>query len=272
MEHTNWINAYLTLKKVNPVNPFTVPEGYFDSLGERIVSNKNLEELKDSESSGGFSVPGNYFDDLASNIQSRINIEAVVNNEESGFALPEAYFTNLEQQIQSRINIEAAVNKEENSFAVPEGYFTNLEQQIQSRIFIEETLNKEAEHFTVPESYFNKLNADILNKTVYAGNPNRGAVVRRLFASTAFKYATAACFAIFLGAGILLSELSSANSDHKHTYLHKQLSGISVEDIKDYLQLNVDAGETQQTVVTEGTPVDNDKLQNALQDKADSTQ
>jgi hypothetical protein len=241
MENKDWINVYETLKKVNAVNPFTVPEGYFDSLGERIVSRKNLEELKNNELSGGFTVPGNYFDELASNIQSRINIETAVNKEESGFA-------------------------------VPEGYFNNLGQQIQSRIFIEETLNSETGHFAVPEGYFEKLNADILNKTVNAADGNRGAVVRWLFASTAIKYATAACFALCLGGGILLSELTSVNSDHKHTYLHKQLSGISVEDIKDYLQLNVDAGDTQQTVVTEGTPVDDDKLQNALQDKVDSVQ
>jgi hypothetical protein len=146
---------------------------------------------------------------------------------------------------------------------------------LQSRIFIEEALNSEVEAFEVPAGYFNKLNADILNKTVNAGNVNSGAVVRKLFASTAFKYATAACFAVCLGGAILLSELTSANSDHKHTYLHKQLAGVSVQDIKDYLQLNVDAGETQQIVVTEGTSSDNEKLDNqlkeALQDEADSS-
>jgi hypothetical protein len=241
MEHKDWINAYLTLKKVNPVNPFTVPEGYFDSLEDRIVSYKNLEELKKNESSGGFAVPENYFEELTGNIQSRINIDA-------------------------------ALNKEEPGFAIPEGYFDSLEQQIQSRIFIEEALNEGTGDFAVPEGYFNKLNAAILNKTVNADEVRRHAVVRKLFASTAFKYATAACFALFLGGGILLSELTSVNSDHKHTFLHKQLSGVSAADIKDYLQLNVDAGDTQQTVVTEGTSVDNDKLKNALQDKADSVQ
>ena len=65
--------------------------------------------------------------------------------------------------------------------------------------------------FAVPEGYFEALNESILAKTVNAEeetkvvpiNRNRG-VVRRLFRSTAFKYATAACFAMALGGGILL--------------------------------------------------------------------
>src|SRR5471030_3015702 len=101
MENKDWINVYKTLKKVNPVSPFTVPEGYFDSLGERIVSCKNLEELKNNGLSGGFTVPGNYFDELTANIQSRINIEAAVNKEGDGFTVPDGYFINLEEQIQS---------------------------------------------------------------------------------------------------------------------------------------------------------------------------
>jgi hypothetical protein len=174
--------------------------------------------------------------------------------------------------IQSRINIEQAANREENSFTVPEGYFDNLEQQINSRIFVEETLGDTEEHFAVPQNYFAELNIKILDKTVNQGTVKQHAVMRKLFASTAFKYATAACFALALGGGILLSELASTANDHKNSFLHKQLSGVSVDDIKSYLQLNVDAGDTQQTVVSEGTQVDDDKLKEALQDEADSVQ
>src|ERR1700748_3132756 len=162
MENKDWINDYRALKMINPLNPFTVPEGYFDSLGDRIASFKNLSELKDDDLPGGFAVPENYFEELAGNIQSRINIEEIA-------------------------------NREENSFAVPEGYFDNLTQQINSRIFVEEALGNAEEHFAVPQNYFAELNSKILSKTVNQGKQN--AVVRKLFASTAFKYATAACFA-----------------------------------------------------------------------------
>ena len=45
-----WLNDYMSLKQVNPNNPFTVPEGYFDSLNEMILSKIRLEELKNNSS------------------------------------------------------------------------------------------------------------------------------------------------------------------------------------------------------------------------------
>src|ERR1700761_1298481 len=91
-----WLNDYMSLKQVNPNNPFTVPEGYFDSLDEQILSKIKLEELKGN----GFTVPDGYFDELAGNIQSRIAVEEALDKEAVGFAVPEGYFGNLEQQIQ----------------------------------------------------------------------------------------------------------------------------------------------------------------------------
>ena len=80
------------------------------------------------------------------------------------------------------------------------------------------------------------------------------------------------CFAVVLGGGILLSELNSPANEHKNSFLHKQLSVLPVDEIKNYLQLNVDAGDAQQTVATEGVAVDANSLKNALQEDADSDQ
>jgi hypothetical protein len=241
MENKDWLNDYKLLKQINPDNPFTVPAGYFDDLGDRIVSCKNLDDLKNSGSVGGFTIPENYFEELAGNIQSRIAVESSLNLKNTGFT-------------------------------VPDGYFDNLEQQIKSRILVEETLGNPDEHFTVPQGYFNQLNENILDKTVNFNNVNRKGIIRKMFASTAFKYATAACFALALGSGILLSELNSSVNQHKNSFLHKQLSGVPVDEIKNYLQLNVDAGETQQTVVADGVPVDANSLKDALQNNVDSVQ
>src|SRR3982751_6345637 len=162
MENKDWLNEFVSLKQINPANPFTVPAGYFE--------------------------------ELIGNIQSRIAIESALNNEGDGFA-------------------------------VPEGYFDSLQQQIQSRIFVEEALGEPAEHFTVPEGYFNKLNESILNKTVNEGAAKTGGgIVRSLYASNFFKYATAACVTLALCGGILLSELTSSVVEHNGTFLHKQLS------------------------------------------------
>src|SRR5271165_2987032 len=102
MENKDWLNDYKLLKQVSPANPFTVPAGYFDDLGDRIVSCKNLDELKNNDISGGFSAPENFFDEQAASIQSRIAIEVALSRENTGFTLPAGYFDDLEQQIQSR--------------------------------------------------------------------------------------------------------------------------------------------------------------------------
>jgi hypothetical protein len=151
---------------------------------------------------------------------------------------------------------------------VPQDYFNNLEQQINARILIEETVSEES--FSVPADYFDKLNKAILNKTV---NQNivvkRKGIVRRMYATNTFKYAAAACFAVFLGTGLLLSRLSTPANDHNNSFLHKQLSTVSTSDIQSYLQNDVDANDTQHTVIDENAPVNTNSLTNALQNNSD---
>jgi hypothetical protein len=272
MENREWINEFEALKKVSPGNPFAVPAGYFENLADRIMSVKNLDELKNSQPLNGFSVPADYFNELTSNIQSRVALENYKGNED--FSIPENYFDELANNIGARIALEGFKEQEE-SFSVPEGYFETLAQQIQSRIAIEETVGAPAEYLAVPDGYFNKLSGNILNKTV---NSQRRAtkkpkgVVRKLFASTAFKYATAACFAVAIGAGILISKLTDPAYVHNHSFLHQQLSTIPVEELKNYLDMGVDAGETQHMILTNGAAIDSVKLKNDLQDYLDSVQ
>jgi len=230
----------MSLKRINPANPFTVPAGYFDDLGDRIVAFKNLDELKSKGFSEGFTVPDKYFEELTGNIQSRIAVESALNSEEDGFA-------------------------------VPQGYFESLQQQIQSRIFVEEALGEPAEHFAVPEGYFNKLSENILNKTVNEGAAKTsGGIVRKLYASNFFKYATAACVTLALAGGILLSELTGSVVEHNGTFLHKQLSNVPVDDLKNYLELNSDPSDTQQAVVADAA-TDDQSLEDALQQDVSKT-
>ncbi len=241
IENRDWLNDYMSLKQVNPGNPFTVPAGYFDDLQDRIVSYKNIDELKNAGLTDGFIVPENYFDELAGNIQSRIAIDE-------------------------------AVSFKEVPFTVPDGYFDHLADQINGRILVEEALANSNEHFAVPEGYFDQLSKNILDKTVNVEVTRPRGVVRTMFATHAFKYATAACFALLIGGGILLSQLTNPADAHKNSFLHKQLSTVPIDEIKNYLKLNVDAGETQQSVVTEGSPVNDVNLKKDLRDYIDSSQ
>jgi hypothetical protein len=241
MENKDWLNEYMSLKQINPANPFTVPAGYFSDLGDRIVAFKNLDELKNKGSFGDFTVPDNYFEELTGNIQSRIAVESALDTTDLGFT-------------------------------VPDGYFDNLQEQIGSRIFVEEALNEPAGQFAVPEGYFDKLSANILDKTVNQGAVKNRGIVRRLYTSTAFKYATAACFALALSGGILLSELTSSVVEHKGTFLHKELSNIPVDDIKSYLQLNLDPSDAQATAASDDASIDDASLENALQNDVNNAQ
>ena len=267
MENNEWADEEMSLERFSKENPFTVPSGYFEDAGQRILSLVKLNELKSDDMAQGFTVPQNYFDELNANIQSRINIESLAHTEEKGFTVPEGYFEQLTNNIQSRVNLEAAVNTEEKGFTVPENYFENLQQQITSRIAVEEILESNAPAFAVPDTYFEKLNKDILNKTVNQEVVLRKTIVRKLWASNTFKYATAACLALIIGAGAFLRE-ARVPVTHTHTFLHTQLSEVPADEIKDYLELHLDANDTRGLMDNE-TQINTEALDQDLQDYID---
>lgn len=234
MDNREWLDDYSALKQVNPNNPFTVPAGYFDELEQRITSCIHFDGLMPVGE--GFTVPEKYFDELSTNIQSRIAIEEMAGVQD-GFAVPENYFENLAEQIKARVQIEEAM-QEEAGFGVPEGYFDSLNQKILAKT----------------------VNVDQVKKD----NEVRRGIVRKLFATTAFKYAAAACFAVVIGATILLNQATDSFSAHNSSFLHKQISNLPVSDIQSYLQDDVDAGDVQHTVIDENAPVNDAKLNNAL--------
>lgn len=280
MENKEWLDDYMSLKQVNPVSPFSVPAGYFDDLDQRIKSAITLDGLKSANAEGGFTVPANYFDELQGNIQSRINIETIAASGATSFAVPDDYFDELQGNIQSRINIETIAGSESPnfavpdnffnelqsniqsrinietvaasgaaSFAVPDDYFVDLEQQIKGRIFIEETLNAPTDGFDVPEGYFEKLNSKVLSQTVNAKAPQKSkGIVRKMYATGAFKYATAACFALVVGSVLFVNQFESPTAKHNRTYLHKALSNVADDDIVDYLQMHMDAADTRTVI------------------------
>src|ERR1700761_2592168 len=260
MENREWLNDYEILRQVNTTNPFTVPNGYFDGLNERILSAVKLDELKNTVSPNCFTVPEGYFETLSDNIKSRVAVEELL-TEEQGFTVPENYFENLAGNIQSRIAVEELL-KEDQGFTVPENYFENLNSQIQSRLLVEQALVNAEDTFTVPENYFNHLSKEILNKTVNQEVVKRKSNVIRMFSTTAFKYATAACVILMVGAGVIFKPFAPVS--HQDTFLHKQLSGVPANDIQSYLQETVDGNETQHAVSDEDLPINDESLKSAL--------
>ncbi len=223
-----------------------MPDGYFDGLEQQIVSFIKLVELKNETSEQGFTVPENYFEELNS----------VIN---------------------SRITIEAALDKEGTGFDVPEDYFESLSTKIQSRIAVQESLSNSTEAFAVPQNYFDDLTDNILNKTVNQPDSEkqetvkRKGIIRRMFAPSAIKYATAACITLAVGGTIFLSQNNNAVKDHNHSFLHQSLSAVPVDEIRNYLQQNIDPSDTR-TLIDESKQVNADNLNSDLQDELDTSQ
>ena len=76
--------------------PFSLPEGYFESLEEKIMSRSWLQSL--GEESTGLEINNEYFDSLPDVILCRINI-GEGNNIETGFTVPDGYFAQNPGQI-----------------------------------------------------------------------------------------------------------------------------------------------------------------------------
>ena len=226
-----WLNNSEPLKRVNPNNPFTVPDSYFNELSERIVSGIRLNDLKQN-SQQEFTVPENYFNELSGNIMSRINIEQALN--------------------------------QPNGFTTPDNYFEDLTVQIQSRVRVEEALAGAEDTMTVPEGYFERLNKNILNKTVNQDIVKRKTIVRRMYNSPIFKYATAACFIAIIGAGVFFRPSTDPAKKHRTSYLHKELSNVSEEDLQNYLRLYADGNEALHIIKANGLSVNDAQIQSDL--------
>ena len=265
IENKEWPEDGKLPDLVGKANPFAVPEGYFEGLDECVMTAVRMEELKGDTPE--FKVPDGYFEQLTGNIQARIAIEEAIGKQETGFTVPAAYFENLSDNIQSRIAVEEAMEAGE-AFEVPAGYFENLGSQIQSRVFVEEAL-AENEAFAVPDGYFEQLNAKILNKTVTQEAVQRKGGVIRLMRTTAFKYATAACFVLVAGASFLLWPSATSIEAHNASYLHKELANIPLDELQGYIQVSMDGGDVQHTVGVEELPVKDAAFNTELQDYVD---
>ncbi|MES2277821.1 MAG: hypothetical protein V4592_17475 [Bacteroidota bacterium] len=247
MDNREWLDDYMSLKQVNPNNPFTVPEGYFEEFAQRAQSRAFIDGVN-AAAETGYTVPENYFNDLESNLNSRVAIEVALNNAAPGFTVPANYFDEMQANLQSRINIEEVLHHTTGDFTVPENYFEDQRQQINSIIAVDEVLNGQSEGFTVPANYFDNLQSAIINKTtgqVQQPAVKKAGIVRRMFTTGAFKYATAACLTLAIGGSIFLAQFESPQAIHNRSYIHKALAQVSDADIIEYLQTHMDAADTR---------------------------
>ena len=99
-----WKKEAPKLAAMGKINPFSVPDGYFNTLPEQINSQLFLAELHPGNATGKFTVPDGYFENLSEHIESRISVEKL-REELSGnsFTVPEGYFDKLKNRINEQI-------------------------------------------------------------------------------------------------------------------------------------------------------------------------
>jgi len=175
-----------------------------------------------------FAVPDNYFENLKENISARVRIEPILS--QNKFEVPDGYFDTLEERIASATRLDKL--REEmpsDGFNVPADYFDSLSENLQTRIAIEQAIEKGNE-FTVPEDYFSQLEDTILAKTIGANEIKPEAKVRRLIPGW-FKYAAAACITAVIATGVYINSRQNESQS-----IEQQLAEIPEQEIVNYLQ------------------------------------
>ena len=264
------------LKEISPliaglekVNVFTVPAGYFDSLGSTVLMSVREEAggglLQSIGNNSAMQVPQGYFESLADNILHKIK---------SG----ENEATELKELSPTLYNIP-----NNNVFTVPQGYFESLADNILNKATSEDNAATELKAlspmlysiqnenvFTVPRGYFESLAANILDKV----KPQTAKVVtmgrRRI--TTILRYAVAAVFTGVMALGVykfidkpvVTSELPQYVEDGKKIKdVDAELAKVSDDDIIKYLQANgsdVDVAVVSNTVDENELPTQEDYL------------
>lgn len=109
IENSDWTKDAPALAAMQKRNPFTVPNGYFDSVDEHVASAIFVSGLNRKMNNGGFEVPNDYFVNLSERIETNILLETL-SKSESTFAVPVNYFDTLQDKITSKITAEQPKN------------------------------------------------------------------------------------------------------------------------------------------------------------------
>ena len=221
--------------------PFTIPEGYFEQLPEKIVALVKAQPAEETNflNKGGkvsapFSPPAGYFDQLASNIINKVIADVVPGSGEPDIVSP----------VISKVNKQLP-------FTVPQGYFEELASNAMAGIkaidFVESELEivspelnglKRRPVFSVPDGYFEQFPKELLRKI-----KSRGRMLSGNFSSQVFRFAAAALVTGIIATGILLfnqeKETVVANAAAStNASLDSSINHISDAEISDYVQNN----------------------------------
>jgi hypothetical protein len=223
------------LRAIDNRTPYTVPDGYFDTVAVQVILRIAIEE-KSGEDPGlqinnetVYQVPEGYFENLAGNIINRIKARDAANAKEelellspllgsmgkiNPFSSPEDYFTDISDNIVAGVKAIAFVNEElENLSPVMMGL-------------------KNKQVYDVPEGYFETVPAVILQK---AKEQQPAKLVGINFSKRIIRYAAAAVVTGFI---VLSGYLYQNKNAVPITDIAKATAKIPDQEIETFLNNN----------------------------------
>ncbi|MCI0922164.1 hypothetical protein [Sphingobacterium rhinopitheci] len=206
-----------------------IPEGYFAELEHNILAKISEIKLKDEINSDGFEIPDNYFIKLEESIQTRI-FEAQLKDKISniGFEIPSDYFNSLESSITSKIaenNLKLVTSND--GFSTPTSYFETLADRIKDNITVDrlsDTLSSDG--FVTPTNYFENLEQKIIAKIENDNTP-----IITLPKRTNWSRYSAAAVLLLIGIGSYFAV--NNNTLFQSTIAEESLTRTSLQNISD---------------------------------------
>jgi len=223
------------LRAVDNRTPYTVPDGYFDTVAMQVILRIAIEEKSGEDpvlqinNKTVYQVPEGYFENLAGNIINRIKAGDAANAKEE---------LELLSPLLGRI-------EKTNPFSSPEDYFTDISDNIVAGVkaiaFVNEELEnlspvmmglKNKQVYDVPDGYFETVPAVILQK---AKEQQPAKLIGINFSKRIIRYAAAA---VVTGILVLSGYLYQNKNAVPVTDIAKATAKIPDQEIETFLNNN----------------------------------
>lgn len=219
-----------TLVPIPVVNPYQVPTGYFENLGERMLElvKKEGSAVFQNNKEKAYEVPAGYFDQLSDSILNKVRAL------ENGSA---------KEELEVLSPLLGGLSKQ-SPFSVPDGYFEELPSNITDGAKAIDLVNEELENlspmmsslktinvYEAPANYFEEFPASVLG---IAKQQKPAKVVSMTFTRKLMQYAVAA---VMTGL-VIIGGLKIFNGTD--TITEPSIASISETEILQYLESNGD--------------------------------
>lgn len=270
----NRIDILNELKELSPVmaamekvNIFTVPNGYFESLGE-IVLMSIKEETRGLPGSiaspSSMQVPHGYFESLADNILNRIKAQ-----------------DNSQAELKELSPLLFSIQNK-NVFIAPQGYFELLADNILNQAKTQDDLLRELKElspmlysiqnenvFTIPQGYFESFSDNVLGKVK---TQHAKVITMRRRTATVLKYAVAAVFTGVMALGVFKFVDKGITPPAGNTLTVAQAKGLEIAKENRFEEefAKVSDDEIDNFLTKDGVDVDAAVAVSQVQDKIDA--